>query len=111
MDGLMQKSNNSFHTKDGFLIHYIDWSKDFAIKAAKDEGITLTKDHWLIINFLREYFSKNMKSPAIRLLVKSLKENYGTEKGNSLYLQSLFPESPAVQAAKIAGLPRPKKCI
>ena len=34
-----------------------------------------------------------------------LKERYGDKTGNSLYLQILFPISPAVQAAKLAGLP------
>jgi tRNA 2-thiouridine synthesizing protein E len=107
----MQKPNKPFRTKNGFLINYTDWSRSFAIECAHDEGIILTHDHWLIINFLREYFAKNMTTPAIRLLVQSLKKEYGAKKGNSLYLQSLFPTSPAVQAAKIAGLPKPKKCI
>ncbi|MES2603574.1 MAG: TusE/DsrC/DsvC family sulfur relay protein, partial [Pseudomonadota bacterium] len=32
-------------------------------------------------------------------------------KGNSLYLLSLFPGSPARLAARIAGLPRPVNCM
>jgi tRNA 2-thiouridine synthesizing protein E len=35
----------------------------------------------------------------------------GEDKGNSLYLYTLFPKGPAKQATKIAGLPKPARCI
>jgi hypothetical protein len=35
-------------------------------------------------------------------------QKYGEEKGNSRYLFRLFPEGPAKQATKIAGLPKPE---
>ncbi|WP_192484098.1 MULTISPECIES: TusE/DsrC/DsvC family sulfur relay protein [Cysteiniphilum] len=95
----------------GFLKDHTQWSADIADAFAKEENITLTNAHWQVINFLREYYEIHTTAPAIRLLVKSLKEKYGHEIGNSLYLQTLFPISPARQAAKIAGLPKPKRCI
>ena len=95
----------------GFLIDYQAWSKELAIEIAKDEDIVLNEHHWLVINFLRDYYQETQKSPAIRMLVKKLKEVHGNEIGNSIYLQTLFPVSPAVQAARIAGLPKPKRCI
>ena len=97
--------------KNGFLEDSNDWSEGFALQCAQSENIQMSDDHWQVIYFLRVYYSKNQKSPAIRALVKALKEELGTDKGTSLYLQSLFPESPAVQAAKIAGLPKPARCI
>ncbi|WHN65822.1 TusE/DsrC/DsvC family sulfur relay protein [Cysteiniphilum sp. QT6929] len=95
----------------GFLKDHRQWSADIAYIFAKEENIILTEAHWQIIDFLREYYEVHKTAPAIRLLVKSLKEKYGSNIGNSLYLQTLFPISPAVQAAKIAGLPKPKRCI
>ncbi len=95
----------------GFLKDHTHWSADIAYAFAKEENIILTEAHWQVINFLREYYEIHTTAPAIRLLVKSLKEKYGHEIGNSLYLQTLFPVSPARQAAKIAGLPKPKRCI
>ena len=97
--------------REGFLLDSSIWTTDIAEEIAKNEAITLTEDHWKVIFFLRDYYRKVKVSPAIRLLVKSLKAKYGDPLGSSLYLQSLFPVSPAVQAAKIAGLPKPKRCI
>ncbi|MFZ9035076.1 MAG: TusE/DsrC/DsvC family sulfur relay protein [Francisellaceae bacterium] len=97
--------------KNGFLKDHRQWSHEFATAMAEIEHITLTDAHWQVIHFLRSYYENHQQSPAIRLLVKSLKEKQGANIGNSLYLQSLFPISPAVQAARIAGLPKPKRCI
>ena len=47
----------------------------------------------------------------VSALVKAMEKQYGPEKGNSRYLYKLFPEGPAKQATKIAGLPKPVKCI
>lgn len=95
----------------GFLSDFKSWDINFCKLTAIKEDIELSDDHILIINFLRSFYKKNNKSPAIRELVKALKVKHGEKIGNSLYLQVLFPKSPAVQAAKLAGLPKPKRCI
>ncbi|AIT09178.1 sulfur transfer protein TusE [Candidatus Francisella endociliophora] len=97
--------------KQGFLVDFESWDINFCKQVASKEDIELTNEHMLVINFLRDFYNKNKKSPAIRELVKALKEKHGEKIGNSLYLQILFPVSPAVQAAKLAGLPKPKRCI
>lgn len=107
----MTSETSNLFTQDGFLINFEDWSKDIAKERAKLESIELTNEHWVIIFFLREFYASKKKSPAIRLLVRALKEKFGDSKGNSINLQTLFPDSPALQAAKISGLPRPKRCI
>ena len=95
----------------GFLLDFASWDINFCNLAAAQENISLTQDHILVIEFLRQFYQQTNKSPAIRELVKALKEKYDEKIGNSLYLQTLFPVSPAVQAAKLAGLPKPKRCI
>ncbi|APC91979.1 MULTISPECIES: TusE/DsrC/DsvC family sulfur relay protein [Francisella] len=97
--------------KHGFLLDFASWDINFCNLAAAQENISLTQGHMLVIDFLRQFYQQTNKSPAIRELVKALKEKYGEKIGNSLYLQTLFPVSPAVQAAKLAGLPKPKRCI
>ena len=47
----------------------------------------------------------------MRTLVNAVREQYGPEKGNSIYLQKLFPGGAALQANNIAGLPKPIRCI
>jgi tRNA 2-thiouridine synthesizing protein E len=96
---------------EGFLLDYKDWDMCFCEHTADIESIQMNNEHIIVINFLRKYFEQNKKSPAIRQLVTSLKKEHGENIGNSLKLQMLFPTSPAVQAAKLAGLPKPKRCI
>ena len=96
---------------EGFLLDFDSWDTNFCDLSAKNEDIELSVDHLLVISFLRDFYKINQKSPAIRKLVSSLKKTHGEKIGNSLYLQILFPISPAVQAAKLAGLPKPKRCI
>ena len=97
--------------KEGFLKNLSDWSADVASQIAKNEGITLSDDHWEVITILREFYLTYEISPAMRIFVKRVKEQLGDEKGNSIYLLSLFPGSPAKVASKIAGLPKPTNCL
>ena len=78
---------------------------------AAQEGITLAVEHWEVVRFVREFYLEFNTSPAIRMLVKAMANKFGEEKGNSRYLYRLFPKGPAKQATKIAGLPKPVKCI
>lgn len=96
---------------EGYLRHLDDWSESLAEIIAQNEQITLTDAHWEIIQTVREFYQTYQTSPAIRMLVKTLANKFGEEKGNSRYLQRLFPDGPAKQATKIAGLPKPAKCL
>jgi len=105
-------NNQSIATDDnGYLIDHEQWSIDLAEVIAKSESIELSDEHWEVINYVRKFYQEFNKSPSIRPLVKYLAIELGKEKGNSLYLQMLFPEGPAKQASKIAGLPKPARCI
>jgi tRNA 2-thiouridine synthesizing protein E len=64
-----------------------------------------------VINFVRSFYLTYNTSPAIRALTKAMKEEFGPEKANSRYLYRLFPDGPAKQATKYAGLPKPARCI
>jgi len=95
----------------GYLLHLDDWSEAIAEKIAATEAIELSEAHWEVVRFVRAFYLEYNTSPAIRALVKAMARQYGEEKGNSRYLYKLFPKGPAKQATKIAGLPKPVKCI
>ena len=97
--------------KDGYLKNLDDWSNDIAAIIARQENIELSDAHWEIIILLRQFYQDYELSPAMRALVKYVGKQLGKEKGNSIYLLTLFPPSPAKVASKIAGLPRPVNCL
>jgi len=97
--------------KEGFLLDLQDWSEPVAVALAKQEGMTMTREHLEVVHVLREFYQTYQLSPAMRPLVKYVGQQLGKEKGNSLYLLGLFPGSPAKLAAKLAGLPKPDNCL
>ena len=97
--------------KDGNLEDLHDWSREVAEALAREEDISLTPDHWEILEVLRAFYAEFQLSPATRPLVKYTALKLGVEKGNSLHLNRLFNGTPAKLAAKLAGLPRPTNCL
>jgi tRNA 2-thiouridine synthesizing protein E len=96
---------------DGYLVDINEWNIEVANYLAKVEGIELTEQHWEIVNFLHEYYQRYQIAPMIKILLKEIGKKFGPQKGNSKYLYELFPEGPAKQACKIAGLPGPTGCV
>jgi dissimilatory sulfite reductase related protein len=97
--------------EEGYLQDISVWSEEMALEIAKSENVELTPEHWEVINFLRNYYAEYQIAPAVRILLKEMKKNFGAEKGDQKYLYRLFPYGPAKQACKIAGLPKPTGCI
>ncbi|MDH4200630.1 MAG: TusE/DsrC/DsvC family sulfur relay protein [Spirochaetia bacterium] len=97
--------------EEGYLTNLDDWTPEIGEFIAKKENMTLTEAHWEVINFLREYYDEYQIAPMIRVLTKAVGKKLGEEKGNNKYLYELFPEGPAKQACKYAGLPKPTGCV
>lgn len=97
--------------KEGYLLNLSDWSEASALLLAASEQIELTDAHWELIHLVRRFYAQFEVSPAMRPLIKQVREQLGDEKANSIYLLQLFPGSPAKLLAKIAGLPRPTNCL
>ena len=96
---------------EGYLKNLNDWSNAVAELIAKKEGIELTDNHWEIITSIQAFYQRYEVSPAMRPLVNYIAIELGEQKGNSIYLMQLFPNSPAKLISKIAGLPRPTNCL
>jgi TusE/DsrC/DsvC family sulfur relay protein len=97
--------------EDGYMTDLEAWNKDIATFMSKGDGLDLTESHWEIINFLRDYYQKYQIAPMIKILVKEIGKVMGPEKGNTKYLYELFPDGPAKQACRYAGLPKPTGCV
>lgn len=97
--------------KHNYLANLDDWSQELALHFAELENINMTEAHWEVVYFVQDFYREFDTSPAMRVLVKAMKKQLGEDKGNSRYLYKLFPKGPAKQATRIAGLPKPAKCI
>ena len=92
---------------EGYLKNLDDWSEDYAIALAKEEGLLLTDQHWQVIQFLREYFAEHNVQAQVRVMVKHFSEKWGAEMGSNRRLHDMFPKGgPQKQGNRLAGLMR-----
>lgn len=102
---LDQSTGLEFNSK-GYLVNFDAWSKEFAVNMAKENGLDLTDCHWLIINFLREYYTEYGIPPEPRIIIKNLSHEISpTEPCTRKRLEGLFAGGGCKLACKIAGLP------
>jgi len=89
----------------GFFADPKQWTREMAPIIAAQDGIDeLTPRHWEVLDLMRNEYEAHGTGPAVRALSKlsgvPIKELY-----------QLFPNGPAKQAARIAGIPKPRGCI
>jgi len=97
--------------RHGYLADGSLWTPEFARELADRDGIELTPEHWQVIELVREYYFDYDMAPPMRLLTRALAVKLGQERASSRSLYRLFPEGPAKQACRYAGLPKPVSCI
>jgi TusE/DsrC/DsvC family sulfur relay protein len=89
---------------DGHLVDATQWTKALAETLAAAQGVTLTPQHWAIVEFARSDFEATKAAPNVRRLTQgsglSTKDIY-----------ALFPKAPGRTIARIAGLPKPAGCL
>lgn len=91
---------------EGYLIEPQDWNEDLAAEFARQENIQLSDEHWMVVNFMREYFEEHQVAPDARFVIKHLNQNLEGASRNKLF--ELFPYGYVKQACKIAGMKRPR---
>jgi TusE/DsrC/DsvC family sulfur relay protein len=90
---------------EGFFTDPGQWRADMAPLIARQEGIPqLTQRHWQVIKFMRQEYDSKGTGPTVRVLGK-------TSGVTVRELYQLFPHGPAKEAAKIAGIPKPRGCV
>jgi len=90
--------------EEGFMTDPSQWTEAIAEAMAAELGLTLTEDHWKVVNFMRQDYRQTGEAPGLRRITKA-----GGVPTKQLY--KLFPKGPAKKIARIAGLGKPTGCI
>ncbi|PWB46442.1 MAG: sulfur relay protein DsrC [Nitrosomonadales bacterium] len=94
---------------EGYIRNLDEWSEDYAIALAKQEGLQLTDEHWEVIRYLRDYYQEHSVQAQVRAMIKHFAQVWGKERGNNHYLHEIFPRGgPQKQGNRLAGLLRTK---
>ena len=86
--------------EEGFLVDTNKWTEEVAqIMAQMEMPTALTKDHWILIDFMRLFYLEDGCVPPVRMLARRT--------GISLRrMKELFPQGLTKGACKYAGIPR-----
>lgn len=93
---------------EGYLVDPLQWTEKVAEELARQEGIVLTDEHWVVIRFVREYYEQHHIAPDARHVMKHLAATKGAGKAGRNDLFVLFPYGYVKQACKIAGMRKPR---
>lgn len=85
------------------------WDIDKAKEIAREEGITLSDDHWELIRALQEYYHK-VEFPHLRQIKDALDEKFHS-RGGMKYLYQIMPGGPVAEGCRLAGLNVPAGAI
>jgi TusE/DsrC/DsvC family sulfur relay protein len=89
--------------EEGYFTNPAQWTKEIAAEIAKEEGITLTDQHFAFMEFLR---NRHLNGEA--LSIRSINHS-GVIDVKTFY--QLFPGAPLKKATRIAGIPKPVSCV
>ncbi len=91
--------------EENFLLEP-DFSEEVVGVIAAAEGLKLTDEHWMVVNYLRDKFKDDGSTPNFRNMLAELEDLHeGIDWKKKLY--DLFPNQPARQACRVAGLTKP----
>jgi tRNA 2-thiouridine synthesizing protein E len=97
--------------EEGFLLDAHDWHPDLIDAFAAEDELEMTTERREVVDYIRNYFEKNLSVPEARTLLKHLQTVWGKDKATRRYLYQLFPRGYGQQACKIAGMRKPRKLM
>lgn len=91
----------------GFPYAPLAWTQQAAQATAKQDGLTLTDEHWEVIRALQNYYARH-NEPVINLraLHDALDEKFHVL-GGLKHLYQILPGGPIAQGCRLAGLKAP----
>jgi tRNA 2-thiouridine synthesizing protein E len=88
---------------EGYLVDFNQWTPEVGVEIALEEGITMTDEHWKVIDYIQAQFKKD-----VPLTIRSVGKS-GVADIKQFY--ALFPGGPLKKASRIAGIKKPVSCI
>jgi len=97
--------NSPARDTDGYLVEPQDWTETLAEALAAEEGLTLSDEHWTVIEFMRQSYIEKQIAPDVRHVIKHLSKVHSVGR-NRIF--ELFPYGYVQQACKISGMKKPR---
>ena len=98
--------------QDGHLIAHQTWTPDIAQQLANTLDVTLTPEHYQIIDAVRQYYDLYSHPPTTRPLIKFLSKQLPSLAVDNAKLQAMFNTGlVARHVNRIAGVPKPANCL
>jgi len=105
MNSIVVEGNTVSLRADGCLSNMGDWAPQLVEQMASNDGLTLTEQHWDVINTMREYYDQYNTSPILKLLRREISKKFGADRASEAALSALFPKGIQHQATRLAGIP------
>ena len=83
-----------------------NWSRNKSAQLAMREGLSLTDQHWDVIDYLRKLYLKHGLPRYARTTARALNRQFAAQ-GGSKYLYRLFAAGPVTQGSRLANLRTP----
>ena len=83
-----------------------NWNRNKSAQLAMLEGISLTDEHWDVLDYLRKQYLKHGLPRFARTTARALNKQF-SEQGGNKYLYSLFAGGPVTQGSRLANLRKP----
>ena len=91
--------------QEGYLIDFGDWNEEVARTMAQSDQLKLSDCHWIVINFLRDYFQEYGVPPSPRTVKNTIGDQISAWGCTNETLEQAFPLGGCKQACRLAGLP------
>ena len=94
---------------EGYLVQPEDWNQEIAVELAKEEGIELNDNYWLVLNFMQQYYREHNIAPDVRHAISHVaSEKQCSKREAKKFVFELFPYGYVKQACKISGMKKPR---
>ncbi|MCU7906214.1 MAG: TusE/DsrC/DsvC family sulfur relay protein [Candidatus Thiodiazotropha sp. (ex Epidulcina cf. delphinae)] len=98
--------------EEGYLLDVDDWSPAVTESQAEADGVRLTEEHWLLLDFLHRFYREYEIAPETPILARNLCKDQNDCRWTKRYIETLFPGG-AKMACRYAGLTKPvgRSCL